>query len=132
MKDIIIDPEYMDISIPAGAVYNHPTKKDYTVFIYVIEGKGTIDEGMEAGGHGGMEAGKQGSGENMVENRTLVLFDDGEQVSFRAGDDGPMRFLFISGKPLKESISWGGPIVMNTQEELDLAFEEFRSGRFIK
>jgi redox-sensitive bicupin YhaK (pirin superfamily) len=125
VKDIIIDPEYLDITVPAGTEYVHPTKRGYTVFVYVIDGS------MEAWGHGGMEAGKQGSGEIVVENETLVHFEDGDEVKVRA-DGGPVRFLLVSGKPLNEPISWGGPIVMNTKDELDLAFEEYRSGRFIK
>jgi redox-sensitive bicupin YhaK (pirin superfamily) len=115
-KDIVIDPEYLDITIPPNTQYIHPTKKGYTAFAYVIAGKGAT-------------GGEAKSAE--VENRWLVLYQDGEQVSFKAGKEG-MRVLFVSGKPLNEPIAWGGPIVMNTQEELDLAFEEFRGGKFIK
>jgi redox-sensitive bicupin YhaK (pirin superfamily) len=114
-KDIVIDPEYLDITIPPGTEYYHPTKKGYTAFAYVIGGKG--------------ETGAEKSA--TVEDTWLVLYNDGEQVRFAAGSEG-MRVLFVSGKPLEEPIAWGGPIVMNTQEELDLAFEEFRSGKFIK
>jgi quercetin 2,3-dioxygenase len=113
VRDIVIDPEYLDITVPAGIDYRHPTKRGYTVFIYVIDG------GMEAGGLGDLK------------NRTLVLFEDGDSVTVKASEEG-VRFLFISGKPLNEPIAWGGPIVMNTKEELDLAFEEFRTGKFIK
>jgi redox-sensitive bicupin YhaK (pirin superfamily) len=113
VQDIVIDPEYLDITVPAGIEYSHPTKRGYTAFIYVIDG------GMEIGGL------------DDLENHTLVLFDDGDSVTVKASEEG-VRFLFISGKPLKEPIAWGGPIVMNTKEELDLAFEEFRSGKFIK
>jgi quercetin 2,3-dioxygenase len=133
VKDIVIDPEYLDITVPAGTEYFHPTKRGYTVFIYVIGGR------MEAWGQGGMEAGErgsgeawgQGSGEGVIGNRTLVLYEDGDQIRIKA-DSAFIRFLLISGKPLNEPISWGGPIVMNTKEELNLAFEEYRSGRFIK
>jgi hypothetical protein len=111
VKDIIIDPEYLDITIPAGIEYLHPVKKGYTAFAYVIGGEG--------------EMGRLGDG-------MLVLFDDdGDGVGFRASGEG-MRLLMVSGKPLNEPISWGGPIVMNTREELDEAFREFRSGTFIK
>jgi redox-sensitive bicupin YhaK (pirin superfamily) len=123
VKDIITDPEYLDITVPAGAEYFHPTKKGYTVFIYVIDGKGVT------GGSG--EAGMQGSGEAMVQNETLVLYGDGDRVNVRSEGES-LRFLLIAGKPLNEPVAWGGPIVMNTEEELDLAFEEYRSGRFIK
>jgi quercetin 2,3-dioxygenase len=117
VQDIIIDPEYLDITVPAGVEYLHPTKRGYTAFVYVIGGSG--------------EAGEQGSGEVVIGNRTLVLFEDGDQIRIKADKDF-VRFLLISGKPLNEPIAWGGPIVMNTKEELNLAFEEFRSGRFIK
>jgi hypothetical protein len=111
VKDIIIDPEYLDITVPAGIEYLHPVKKGYTAFAYVIGGEG--------------EMGRLGDG-------MLVLFDDdGDGVGFRASGEG-MRLLMVSGKPLNEPISWGGPIVMNTREELDEAFREFRSGTFIK
>jgi len=123
VKDIIIDPEYLDITVPAGTEYIHPTKRGYTVMAYVIGGS------MEIGGKGDRET--RGQGEDFVGNGTLALFEDGEQV--RIVPAGAfVRLLLISGKPLKEPIAWGGPIVMNTKEELDLAFEEFRSGRFIK
>jgi quercetin 2,3-dioxygenase len=115
VKDIIIDPEYLDITVPANTEYFHHTKKGYTVFIYVIGGKGTT------GGDDGQA----------IMNETLVLYGDGDQVDLK-GDDEALRLLLISGKPLKEPIAWGGPIVMNTQDELDVAFEEYRSGRFIK
>jgi len=115
VRDIIIDPEYLDISIPPDTGYFHPTKKGYTVFVYVIEGTGNT------GVHN----------ETSVDNHTLILYDDCDQVSFKTGGES-MRFLLVAGKPLNEPIAWGGPIVMNTQDELDLAFEEYRSGRFIK
>jgi quercetin 2,3-dioxygenase len=113
VQDIIIDPEYLDITVPDGVEYVHTTKQGYTVFIYVIGGKGEM-----------------GTGER-VENETLVLFEDGDQIIVKAVG-GSVRFLLVSGKPLHEPIAWGGPIVMNTDEELDLAFREFRSGAFIK
>jgi redox-sensitive bicupin YhaK (pirin superfamily) len=115
-REIVIDPEFLDIAIPPETEYFHPTKKGYTVFAYFIDGKGTT-------------GGKEKSA--TVENQWLVLYHDGDKVSFKA-DAGGMRMLLVAGKPLKEPIAWGGPIVMNTQEELDLAFQEFRSGRFIK
>jgi len=120
VKDIVIEPEYLDITIPAGVEYSHPTKKGHTVFVYVIGGS------METWGHGGGEEG------DFIGNRTLILFDDGDQVTLKAAEGEPVRFLLVAGKPLHEPISWGGPIVMNTKEELNRAFEEYRSGTFIK
>jgi redox-sensitive bicupin YhaK (pirin superfamily) len=92
--------------------------------------EGTRRQGEEGiGGQG--EEGKRRLEEEIVENEALVLYDDGDQVRIKA-EGGFVRFLLVAGKPLKEPIAWGGPIVMNTKEELDLAFEEFRGGRFIK
>jgi quercetin 2,3-dioxygenase len=131
VQDIIIDPEYLDITVPGGVEYFHPTKRGYTAFVYVIGGS------MEAGRQGGGEERKQGEeekrgkGDEVVGNRTLVQYEDGDQIRIKAVGDF-VRLLLISGKPLNEPISWGGPIVMNTKEELNLAFDEFRSGNFIK
>lgn len=112
MDDIIIDPEYFDCTIPAGETFTHDTYRDYTAFIYVIGGKGTIDG-------------------TVIDNGTLVLFDTGEQLSVSA-EDGSFRFLLLTGKPLNEPVAWGGPIVMNTPDELNTASREYEDGTFIK
>ena len=65
-----------------------------------------------------------------VENRSLVLFDSGDEVTVQAGDEG-IRFLLVSGKPLQEPVAWYGPIVMNTQEQLQKAYEELKEGTFL-
>lgn len=115
VKGIVIDPEYLDVTVPAKAEFTHPTKKGHTVFAYVIEGKGHFDARKDA----------------PLENGSLCLFDDGDHVAITA-EHGPVRFLLISGKPIGEPVAWYGPIVMNTEEELELAFEEYRNGTFIK
>ncbi len=112
VNDIVIAPQYLDCSVPSNTLFIHPTETLHTVFLYVIGGKGTI-EGVE------------------VKNGTLVLFDKGPAVEINTTEH-EMRFLLISGKPLKEPIAWRGPIVMNTEEELELAFREYQSGTFIK
>ena len=66
-----------------------------------------------------------------ADNRSLILFDSGDEVTVHAGDDG-IRFLLVSGKPLEEPVAWYGPIVMNTQEQLQKAFEELKQGKFLK
>jgi quercetin 2,3-dioxygenase len=114
VQDIIIDPEYLDVTIPIKTEFVHPTKLGYTVFAYIIEGKGYFSEKKE-----------------MFANTNLVLFEDGEQLRVTA-EDGPVRFLLISGKPIGEPVAWYGPIVMNTQGELKIAFEEYRNGTFTK
>lgn len=112
MDDIIIDPEYFDCTVPAGQTFVHFTDPAYTAFIYVIGGRGATD-GTD------------------VENGTLVLFDEGEQLSIGAGKED-LRFLLLTGKPLHEPVAWQGPIVMNTRAELETAFREYRDGTFIK
>jgi redox-sensitive bicupin YhaK (pirin superfamily) len=114
VRDIVIDPEYLDITIPAGGLFEHPTKPGHTVFAYVI------------GGHGLF-----GAERTPASNRDLLLFDDGERIQIANGTE-EVRFLLISGMPLAEPVAWRGPIVMNTREELETAFREYRQGTFIK
>ena len=132
VRDIVIDPEYLDIHVPANSIYEHPTKSGHTVLAYVIDGKGYFcDEKkpftFDVVGDSYFDM----SSEPFIENEMLVLFDDGESVRVSTEDE-PVRFLLISGKPINEPIAWRGPIVMNTQEELRLAFEEYQNGTFIK
>ena len=112
MDDIVIDPEYFDCTVPAYQTFVHQTDSSYTAFIYVIGGKGTTDG-------------------QAIENGTLVLFDPGDQVAVSAINE-PLRLLLLTGKPLNEPVAWRGPIVMNTQAELETAFREYREGTFIK
>jgi len=115
VQDIVIDPEYLDVNVPAGIEFIHPTKRGHTVFAYVIEGKGLFETNSDA----------------LIGNGTLALFADGDKVAVTAKNE-PVRFLLISGKPINEPVAWYGPIVMNTEEELETAFEEYRNGTFIK
>lgn len=112
MDDIVIQPEYLDCSVPGATVFTHALPRDHTAFVYVIGGSGHAE------------------GEKVLD-RTLVLFEHGDELRVSAGDDG-IRFLLVSGKPLGEPVAWRGPIVMNTKAELDLAFQEYREGTFIK
>jgi quercetin 2,3-dioxygenase len=114
VTDIIIDPEYLDITVPANQEYIHPTKPGYTAFAYLFGGSACFDD----------------ENKNLIESGNVILFDDGEEVHIKAGN-APARMLFLSGKPLAEPIAWGGPIVMNTNEELQLAFDEYQNGTFI-
>jgi len=113
-RDIIIEPEYLDVTLQPGASWTHPTLAGHTVFAYLFQGGAIFAEGQPA-----------------TPVYTIVLFDDGEQVRISAGDEGA-RFLLVSGKPLREPIAWGGPIVMNTEAELRQAFADYRAGTFIK
>ena len=114
VQDVVIDPEYLDILIKPNSEFSHGVKEGYTVFAYVIEGEGQFEPDGES-----------------IGTEYLVIFDDGDGVRITTADK-PVRFLLISGKPLNEPVAWYGPIVMNTQEELQLAFEEYRKGTFIK
>jgi redox-sensitive bicupin YhaK (pirin superfamily) len=132
VRDIITDPEYLDIEVPSGSEFVHPTKPGYTVFAYVIQGKGYFCRKKNPFTY-------EMEGENyfdlqrnpFVANGSMVLFDDGEQISVSTEEES-VRFLLMSGKPLGEPVAWYGPIVMNTQEELRIAFEEYRNGTFIR
>lgn len=127
VEDIFIDPSYLDIQISAEQVFKHPTPLGHTVFAYVIEGQGLFESENDLDGHGGQDTGRS----DMISNETLVLFTDGDQVVVSTKQEA-LRFLLISGKPIREPVAWQGPIVMNTQEELRLAFEEYQAGTFIK
>jgi quercetin 2,3-dioxygenase len=115
VRDIVIDPEYLDVSLGPGSEFVHPTKVGHTVFAYVIGGKL----------HARAEKNRP------FENGDLILFDDGERVVLTAEKESA-RFLLISGKSIRERVAWYGPIVMNTDEELETAFDEYRKGTFIK
>jgi len=114
-RGIIIDPEYLDVTVPAKTEFKHPTKRGYTVFVYVTEGQGHFDE----------------TNKHTVGNGTVCLYADGDNIAVRTAE-GPVRFLLISGKPIGEPVAWYGPIVMNTDGELKQAFEEYKKGTFIK
>jgi redox-sensitive bicupin YhaK (pirin superfamily) len=132
VRDIVTDPEYLDITVPAGSEFSHPTKRGHTVLAYVIEGKGyfckekePFSYEMEGVNYFDMKR------DPFIENRDLVLFGEGDQIVVSTEGDH-VRFLLVSGKPIGEPIAWYGPIVMNTNEELRIAFEEYSNGTFIK
>ena len=125
VQDIFIDPSYLDIRVPAGKVFRHPTQKGHTVFAYIIDGQGVFGpDAIVSPAQDDPETG-------MIPHETLVLFADGDQVTVSTRNDA-VRFLLISGMPIREPVAWQGPIVMNTQEELRIAFEEYETGTFIK
>ncbi len=131
VRDIVTAPQYLDIAIPAGVQFSHRVARDYTVLAYVIEGKGFFDLGRdpyayEAEGANYFDLAR----DCLVGPESLVAFGDGDQLAITAGDD-PVRFLLFSGRPIGEPVAWYGPIVMNTQEELRKAFEDYRNGTFI-
>jgi len=132
VRDIVTDPEYLDITIPSKSTFQYPVKRGHTVLAYVIDGQGYFDEGrdsyaFEAEGANYFDFKR----ECLIAPENLVIYGDGDDVIISTEDKG-VRFLFVSGKPIKEPVAWYGPIVMNTQEELRIAFEEYQKGTFIK
>ena len=115
VRDIVADPEYLDVTMDRNASFSQPVKEGYTAFAYVIGGEGTFDH------HEG----------HQVMNRDLILFGDGTSITAGASAKG-IRFLFFSGKPIHEPVAWRGPIVMNTADELRVAFREYTDGTFVK
>jgi len=115
VRDIVTDPEYLDVSVPAHTTFEHPTKTGHTLLAYVISGSASFGE-------------PDGF---IAKNEDLVLFEDGDLLLVTATDE-PVRFLLLSGEPIGEPVAWYGPIVMNTQDELRRAFEEYDKGTFIR
>jgi quercetin 2,3-dioxygenase len=130
---IAADPQYLDIWVPPGKRKVFPVDTYRSAFAYIFEGSATF---RDASKPFGVLVEKEVNGEevhlrDMSGNRTLVVFDTGDEVVVQAGEKG-VRFLLISGAPLKEPVAWHGPIVMNTREELMTAVSELRAGTFIK
>ncbi|TFG06251.1 MAG: pirin family protein [Promethearchaeota archaeon] len=115
VNDIMTDPEYIDVIMSPNSQFEHVVKEGYTVFAYLYNGKGFFDENRDPLKHA----------------EELVIYDDGDEIVITS-IDGDLRFLLVSGKPLNEPVAWYGPIVMNTQDEIRKAFEEYRNGTFIK
>jgi len=132
VKDVVIEPEYIDVTIPAGGKFEHPIPRGHKAFAYVFDGSGYFDQGRDPYAY--ESVGKSWSElerDCRAGNGKLVLYGDGDGVEVTAVDE-PVRFLLVSGKPLNEPVAWYGPIVMNTQEELKVAFDEYNRGAFIK
>jgi quercetin 2,3-dioxygenase len=132
VRDIVTDPSYFDVSVAPNSEFTHETKLGHTVVAYVIGGKGEFC-------HEGDPFAYETEGANyfdtkidkFIDNGSLILFGDGDSMTVSTGDE-PVRFLLMSGKPIGEPIAWYGPIVMNTREELKIAYEELNEGTFIK
>jgi hypothetical protein len=130
---IAADPRYLDIWIPPGLGRTLPVETSRHAFAYIFEGNGTFRDASDplsvrtdwVGSPGTATTGQP------VGNRSLVLFDSGDEVTVQAGERG-LRFLLVSGKPIEEPVAWYGPIVMNTHDELRQAYEELRRGTFIR
>lgn len=115
VRDLMVDPEYLDVLMEPGTVFEHPVKRGHRTFAYLLEGKASFDSEQT----------------ELLGPEHLVLYSDGDQVRTETGS-GPARFLLISGKPLGEPVAWWGPIVMNDRRQLEVAIQEYREGTFIK
>ena len=132
VEGIAADPVYIDVSVPPGKRKTLPVETTRQAFAYVFAGSGKFCNAsaplaVPTEGVKWLETAPP----TEAGNRSLILFDAGENVAVQAGDEG-IRFLLVSGKPLQEPVAWYGPIVMNTQEQLQQAFEELREGTFLK
>lgn len=114
VQDIITEPEYFDVEIAPNSEFRHDVKRGHNIFAYVIEGEGYFDQDKQT-----------------ISANNLVIYRDGDEV-FISTSEKSVRFLLISGKPIGEPVAWQGPIVMNTAEELAIAFQEYQNGTFIK
>jgi hypothetical protein len=132
VQDIVTNPEYLDVTVGPHSEFTHATIPGHTVFAYVIDGKGMFCKEKDPFSYDAEGANYFDlTREALLGNQALVLFDDGEQIAVSTEADS-VRFLLVSGKPIREPVAWYGPIVMNTREELEVAFEEFNSNTFIK
>jgi len=111
VRELVVDVEYLDVRLKKDYSFSHENKKGYTSFCYLIEGRGAFDD-------------------TNLEKAQLMLFAEAGSITVRAIENS--RYVFVTGRRLKEPIAWGGPIVMNTQEELETAFRELDEGTFIR
>jgi quercetin 2,3-dioxygenase len=114
VRDLILPVEFLDVRLAPGGSMDREIPQINHAFAYVFEGGARFEKGAP-----------------FLGTEHLAIFGDGDGVTAEAGPDGA-RFLLVSGKPIKEPIAWGGPVVMNTEEELETAFREIRSGTFIR
>lgn len=115
VKGDYVQPVYFDVELKAGSEWSFETDPEQNLFIYILQGSGIFDPEQK----------------EEIPEKHAALFDSGKWFWTKAGKDG-IRFLLLAGKPLKEPVAWGGPIVMNTEEEVEQAFNELNNNTFIK
>ncbi len=115
VSNVQIAPLFLDVTVPAGARIRIPTPPQHNAFAYVFAGSGFFDDKRET----------------LQDNRSLIRFGPGKEVESTAAEGQALRFLFFAGKPLREPVAWGGPIVMNTREELETAFRQLDDKTFL-
>jgi redox-sensitive bicupin YhaK (pirin superfamily) len=115
MEGDYVKPLYLDVEIKGDSSWSFETEEDSTLFIYIFQGEGVFEP----------------QGETFISEKHAVLFNMGKTFWVKASNQG-IRFILLSGKALKEPIAWGGPIVMNTEEELKQAFKDLQEDKFVK
>jgi redox-sensitive bicupin YhaK (pirin superfamily) len=131
VEGVAADPRYLDIFVPPGVRKVLPVETSNHAFAYVFQGSGTF---RDASSPRAVQTDVVGTGverPDFIGNRSMVLFDQGDEVVVQAGEEA-VRFLLVSGKPIEEPVAWYGPIVMNTRQELQVALDELNRGTFIK
>jgi redox-sensitive bicupin YhaK (pirin superfamily) len=134
VEGVAADPRYVDVWVPPGTRKTIPVEASRHAFAYVFEGAGDFRDASAPRAVLTERVSETASADARAEltgNRSMVLFDSGDEVTVRAGEEG-IRFLLVSGRPIEEPVAWYGPIVMNTQGELQRAYDELREGTFIK
>jgi len=133
VDQIAADPIYLDVAVPPHQRKTLPVETTRHAFAYVFAGSGKFCNASDplAVPTEPVRWWQETTPPAETDNRSLILFDRGDEVGVEAGEEG-IRFLLVSGKPLEEPVAWYGPIVMNTQEELQQAFTELRQGTFLK
>ncbi len=131
VEGIAANPRYLDVWVPPLKRKSIPVESSCNAFAYVFEGSGTFHDASQPFGVLTEHVESDTLRREMTGNRSLVVFDSGDEITVQAGEEG-IRFLLVSGQPLKEPVAWYGPIVMNTPEQLQQAFEDLQRGTFIK
>jgi hypothetical protein len=133
VEGVAADPKYLDVFVPAGKRKTLKVETWRQAFAYIFEGSGSFSGASEPFGvlREELVDGEEIYLRDEVGNRSLVVFDTGDEVAVQAGDYG-LRFLLVSGKPIREPVAWHGPIVMNTQAQIRQAMNDLRSGAFTK
>jgi redox-sensitive bicupin YhaK (pirin superfamily) len=129
---VAAEPRYLDVFVPPGLRKRLPVETTRNAFAYVFEGSGVFRDASEPRGVATEQVGSDAPPTlDPIGDRSLVVFDRGDEVVVQAGPMG-IRFLLVSGQPIQEPVAWRGPIVMNTTQELQQAYAELRNGTFIK
>jgi quercetin 2,3-dioxygenase len=137
VEGVAADPQYLDVTVPPGVERHLPIARSKNVFAYVFDGSGSFRDASapravatDVVTEGGQLDDDRARYASDVGNRSLTIFDTGDEIRVRAGKRG-LRFLLVSGTPIREPIAWRGPVVMNTEQELQQAFAELRAGTFL-